>query len=46
MLRAQPITPELVDKASLAALSKAKPLSKNAYKLPIVRALIKRAIME
>jgi xanthine dehydrogenase YagS FAD-binding subunit len=45
-LRAQPITPELADKASLAALSKAKPLSKNAYKLPIVRALIKRAIIE
>jgi len=46
VLRAKPITQELVEKASLAALSKAKPLSKNAYKLPIVRALIKRAILE
>jgi xanthine dehydrogenase YagS FAD-binding subunit len=46
MLRAKPITQELAEEAASAALSKAKPLSKNAYKLPIVHALIKRAIME
>lgn len=46
VLRAQPITQELAERASMAALSEAKPLSKNAYKLPIARALIKRAIME
>jgi xanthine dehydrogenase YagS FAD-binding subunit len=46
MLRAKPITQELVDKASLAAVSRAKPLSNNAYKLPILHALLKRAIMK
>ena len=46
MLRAKQITPELAEEASLAALSKAKPLSQNAYKLPIACAVIKRAIME
>jgi xanthine dehydrogenase YagS FAD-binding subunit len=46
MLRAKPISLELVEEASLAALCRAKPLNQNAYKLPIVRSLIKRAIME
>ena len=45
MLRAKRLTPELAEEASLAALSKAKPLRENAYKLPIVRILIKRAIV-
>jgi xanthine dehydrogenase YagS FAD-binding subunit len=45
VLRGKPVTPELAEEAARAALSKARPLAKNAYKLPIARAIIKRAIL-
>jgi len=40
------ISPELAGKAANAALAEAKPLTKNSYKLKIVQALVKRAILE
>ncbi len=39
------ITDAVAEAAARAALSSVKPLSSNAYKVPITRALVKRAIM-
>lgn len=39
------ITERLAERASEAAVSEAVPLTKNAYKVPITRALVKRAIL-
>ena len=44
VLKGQVLTESSAEASAKAAVSKAVPLSKNAYKLPIVRALIKRAI--
>ena len=41
----KPITPQIAADAAEAALAAAKPLSKNAYKVQIAKALVKRAIM-
>jgi len=46
MLRGRILTEKLAASAAESALIKAKPLSKNAYKLPIARTLLKRAILE
>ena len=42
MLAGQRVTPELAAKAGEAAVSGARPLAKNAYKVPMVRAMVAR----
>jgi xanthine dehydrogenase YagS FAD-binding subunit len=46
LLAGQRITPELAAKAGQAAIEGAKPLSKNAYKLPMTRALVRRTVLD
>ena len=46
LLAGQRITPELAAKAGQAAIEGAHPLSKNAYKLPMTRALIRRTVLD
>lgn len=43
-LRGRPIDPKTIEEALEAAVVGAKPLDKNAYKIEIVKALLKRAI--
>jgi xanthine dehydrogenase YagS FAD-binding subunit len=44
MLAGQRLTPELAAKAGEAAISGARPLAKNAYKIPLTRALVARTL--
>jgi xanthine dehydrogenase YagS FAD-binding subunit len=46
MLAGQRITPDLAAKVGAAAIEGAHPLSKNAYKLPMTRALVRRTVLE
>jgi xanthine dehydrogenase YagS FAD-binding subunit len=46
LLSGQRITPELAAKAGELAIEGAQPLSKNAYKLPMTRALVQRTVLE
>jgi xanthine dehydrogenase YagS FAD-binding subunit len=46
LLAGQRITPELAAKAGHAAIEGAHPLSKNAYKLPMTRALVRRTVLD
>jgi xanthine dehydrogenase YagS FAD-binding subunit len=46
MLRGEVITESLAEKAGMLALSEARPLSKNTYKIPISKALVARAILK
>jgi xanthine dehydrogenase YagS FAD-binding subunit len=45
ILKGEAITESVAEASAEAAVSKATPLSKNAYKVPITRALVKRAIL-
>jgi xanthine dehydrogenase YagS FAD-binding subunit len=45
MLVGQRVTPELAAKAGEAAISGARPLAKNAYKLPMVQAMVARTLL-
>lgn len=45
-IKGKPITESVAEIAAEAAVSEAKPLSMNAYKLPITKALVKRAILK
>ena len=42
MLAGQRVTPELAAKAGEAAVAGARPLAKNGYKVPMVRAMVAR----
>ncbi len=44
MLTGQRVTPELAAKAGDAAVSGARPLAKNGYKVPMVRAMVARTL--
>ena len=46
MLAGQRLTPELAAKAGEAAVAGARPMAKNGYKVPMVRAMIARTIVE
>jgi xanthine dehydrogenase YagS FAD-binding subunit len=46
ILVGQRITPELAAKAGEAAIAGARPLAKNAYKVPLTRNLVKRTLVE
>lgn len=45
-IKGNPITENIAEISAKAAVSEAMPLSMNAYKLPITRALVKRAILK
>ena len=46
MRTGQRITEELAAKASEASVTGARALSKNAYKIPLTRGVVRRAILE
>ena len=46
LLAGQRITPELAAKAGETAIEGAQPLSKNAYKLPMTKALVRRTLLD
>jgi xanthine dehydrogenase YagS FAD-binding subunit len=46
LLAGQRITPELAAKAGEAAIAGARPLAKNGYKVPMVRAMVARTIAQ
>jgi xanthine dehydrogenase YagS FAD-binding subunit len=43
-LKGKPFSREAANAAAEAALAKASPLSKNAYKVPLTRVLVRRAV--
>ena len=45
LLTGQRITPELAAKAAETALAGAKPLAKNAYKVPLTREIVQRTVL-
>jgi len=45
MLAGQRITPELAARAGEAAVEGANPLAKNAYKVPLTKALVRRTLV-
>ena len=45
ILSGQRVTPELAAKAGEAAIAGARPLAKNGYKVPMVRAMVARTIL-
>jgi xanthine dehydrogenase YagS FAD-binding subunit len=44
LLKGKRLTPDLANQAAEAALRDAKPLSKNAYKVPLTKVLVRRAV--
>ena len=46
ILKGEPLNEKIAEKAANATVSDAIPLSKNGYKIPIVKALIKRSLLE
>ncbi|HYL35632.1 MAG TPA: xanthine dehydrogenase family protein subunit M [Bryobacteraceae bacterium] len=46
VLAGQRITPELAAKAGEVAVAEAKPLAKNAYKVPLTKAVVRRTILQ
>ncbi len=45
LLAGQRITPELADAVGVAAVAGARPLAKNAYKVPLTRRVVERAVL-
>jgi xanthine dehydrogenase YagS FAD-binding subunit len=45
MLVGQRITPELAREVGAAAVAEARPLSKNAYKVPLTRGVVERTVL-
>ena len=46
LLAGQRVTPELAARAGEAAIAGARPLSKNAYKVPMTKAIVERTILQ
>jgi xanthine dehydrogenase YagS FAD-binding subunit len=46
LLAGQKITPELAARAGEAAVAGARPLAKNAYKVPLTQAMVKRTLLD
>jgi xanthine dehydrogenase YagS FAD-binding subunit len=46
ILTGEKLTDSVIEKAAEASVNGMKPLSKNDYKIPIVKALVKRAVLE
>ena len=45
LLEGQKLTPKLAEQAAAKALEGAKPLAENGFKVPVARALVKRALL-
>ena len=45
LLVGQPVTPELAREVGAAAVAGARPLSKNAYKVPLTRGVVERTVL-
>jgi len=46
LLAGQRVTPELAARAAEASIAGARPLSKNAYKVPMTKAIVERTILQ
>jgi xanthine dehydrogenase YagS FAD-binding subunit len=46
MLTGQRITPELIERAATASTEGARPLARNAYKIPLTQAVVRRALTD
>lgn len=46
MLAGQRVTPDLATKAADAAVADARPLAKNAYKVPLTKGVVRRTLIE
>jgi xanthine dehydrogenase YagS FAD-binding subunit len=46
LLEGQRVTPELAAKAAEAAVEDARPLTKNRYKVPLTRAVVRRTLLK
>jgi len=46
LLMGEPMTESLATKAAEASVTDARPLSKNGYKVPVIKALVKRSLLE
>ncbi|MCX7642317.1 MAG: xanthine dehydrogenase family protein subunit M [Armatimonadetes bacterium] len=46
ILKGKKITPELAEQAAKASVAKAQPLAQNAYKIPLVQAIVKQGILK
>jgi len=46
VLKGKRFTPELANQAAEAALARARPLSKNEYKVPLTKTLVRRALAQ
>jgi xanthine dehydrogenase YagS FAD-binding subunit len=46
VLAGQRITPEIAAKAGEIAVAEAKPLAKNAYKVPLTKAVVRRTVLQ
>ena len=45
MLEGERLTPELAARAAGAAVAGAMPLTKNGYKVPVTKAVVRRALL-
>ena len=45
LLTGQRVTPELAREVGAAAVAGARPLSKNAYKIPLTRGVVERTVL-
>jgi xanthine dehydrogenase YagS FAD-binding subunit len=45
MLAGQRVTPELAREVGAVAVAEARPLSKNAYKVPLTRGVVERTVL-
>lgn len=45
LLEGQPVTPELAEAVGVAAVAGARPLEKNAYKVPLIRGVVARTVL-
>ena len=45
LLAGQRITPDLASRAGVVAIEGAEPLAKNAYKVPLTKALVRRTLL-
>ena len=46
VLRGQRITAELIDRAAQTAVADARPMTRNGYKVPLTRALVRRTLLD
>lgn len=45
IIKGKPLTPNRLEEAAKAAVAGAKPLAQNAYKVPLTKTVVKRALL-